>query len=43
MYLFLLAPMRFQKVLFVLRDFNEGRSESLAEYYVEELQSSDTG
>ena len=34
MYLFLLAPMRFQKVLFVLRDFNEGRSESLAEYYV---------
>ena len=34
MYLFLLAPMRFQKVLFVLRDFNKGRSESLAEYYV---------
>ena len=34
MYLFLLAPMRFQKVLFVLRDFNERRSESLAEYYV---------
>ena len=43
MYLFLLAPMRFQKVLFVLRDFNEGRSESLAEYYVKKLQSSDTG
>ena len=34
MYLFLLAPTRFQKVLFVLRDFNEGRSESLAEYYL---------
>ena len=34
MYLFLLAPQRFQKVLFVLRDFNERRSESLAEYYV---------
>ena len=34
MYLFLLAPMRFQKVLFVLRDFNERRSESLAEHYV---------
>ena len=34
MYLFLLAPRRFRKVLFVLRDFNEGRSESLAEYYV---------
>ena len=34
MYLFVLAPMRFRKVLFVLRDFNEGRSESLAEYYV---------
>ena len=33
MYLFLLAPKRFQKVLFVLRDFNEGRGESLAEYY----------
>ena len=34
MYLFSLAPKRFQKVLFVLRDFNERRSESLAEYYV---------
>ena len=34
MYLFLLTPQRFQKVLFVLRDFNERRSESLAEYYV---------
>ena len=34
MYLFLLAPTRFQKVLFVLRDFNEERSESLAEYYI---------
>ena len=34
MYFFLLAPEGFQKVLFVLRDFNERRSESLAEYYV---------
>lgn len=34
MYLFLLAPKRFQKVLFVRRDFSERRSESLAEYYV---------
>ena len=34
MYLFLLAPKGFRKILFVLRDFNEGRGESLAEYYV---------
>ena len=35
MYLFLLAPMRFRKVLFVLRDFNEGRSESLVPFPLE--------
>ena len=34
MYLFLLAPAGYQKILFVLRDFNEGRGESLADYYV---------
>ena len=34
MYYFLLAPSRFRKILFVLRDFNEKRSESLAEYYI---------
>ena len=34
MYYFFLAPKRYKKVLFVLRDFNERRSESLAEYYV---------
>ena len=34
MYYFLLAPLCFRKVLFVLRDFNEKRGESLAEYYV---------
>ena len=34
MYLFLLAPKCFQKILFVLRDFNEERNVSLAEYYV---------
>ena len=34
MYLFLLAPKRFQKVLFVRRDFSERRGVSLAEYYV---------
>ncbi len=33
MYYFLLAPRRFRKVLFVLRDFSEERGESLAEYY----------
>ena len=34
MYYFLLAPTGFRKVLFVLRDFNLRRGESLAEYYV---------
>lgn len=34
MYLFHLAPNRFRKILFVLRDFSERHGESLAEYYV---------
>ena len=34
MYYFHLAPKRYKKVLFVLRDFSSRRSESLAEYYV---------
>ena len=34
MYYFLLSPQGFRKVLFVLRDVNEKRGESLAEYYV---------
>ena len=34
MYFFLLAPQEYRKVLFVLRDFNEEREASLAEYYV---------
>ena len=34
MYYFHLAPKRYKKVLFVLRDFSNRRSESLAEYYV---------
>lgn len=34
MYYFYLAPSRFRKVLFVLRDFSKKRGESLAEYYV---------
>lgn len=34
MYYFHLAPNRYQKILFVLRDFSARRSESLAEYYV---------
>lgn len=34
MYYFFLAPQEFRKVLFVLRDFNEKRQESLARYYV---------
>ena len=34
MYFFLLAPQEYCKVLFVLRDFNGERGESLAEYYV---------
>ena len=33
MYYFHLAPPRFRKVLFVLRDFSEKRSETLAIYY----------
>jgi hypothetical protein len=33
MYYFLLAPPRFRKVLFVLRDFSESRGETLAVYY----------
>lgn len=34
MYYFFLAPQEFRKVLFVLRDLNEKRQESLARYYV---------
>ena len=34
MYFFHLAPRRFRKVLFVLKDHSEKRGESLAEYYV---------
>jgi len=34
MYYFHLAPPRFRKVLFVLRDFSSKRNESLANYYV---------
>ena len=34
MYYFYLAPTEFGKVLFVLRDFNDKRRETLAEYYV---------
>ena len=34
MYFFHLAPVRYEKVLFVLRDFDARRRESLAEYYV---------
>ena len=34
MYCFLLAPEEFRKVLFVLRDFDEKRGETLAQYYV---------
>ena len=34
MYFFHLAPKGFRKVMFVLRDCNEKRVESLAEYYV---------
>lgn len=34
MYYFHLAPRRFRKVLFVLRDFSEKRGETLAAYYV---------
>ena len=34
MYYFHLAPSRYKKVFFVLRDYNRKRKESLAEYYV---------
>mgnify|MGYP006896938661 CR=1 FL=1 len=34
MYYFYLAPPKFRKILFVLRDFSAKRQESLAEYYV---------
>ena len=34
MYFFHLAPMQYEKVLFVLRHFDARRRESLAEYYV---------
>ena len=34
MYYFHLAPSRFRKVLFVLRDLSEKRDETLAAYYV---------
>ena len=34
MYYFLLAPKGFRKILFVRRDLNERKGESLAEYYV---------
>ena len=34
MYFFYLAPREYRKVMFVLRDFNEKRGETLAEYYV---------
>lgn len=34
MYYFFLAPQEYRKILFVLRDFNEKREESLAMYYV---------
>lgn len=33
-YLFHLAPSRFKKILFVLKNYSERRGESLAEYYV---------
>lgn len=34
MYYFHLAPPRYRKVLFVLRDYSQKRKESLADYYV---------
>lgn len=34
MYYFSLAPTKFRKILFVLRDFDDKRRETLAEYYV---------
>ncbi len=38
MYYFYLAPPRFRKVMFVLRDVSEKRGSSLAEYYVRNYQ-----
>ena len=34
MYYFSLAPQKYRKVMFVLRDFNEKRGETLAQYYL---------
>ncbi|MEO3680417.1 hypothetical protein ABGI61_15425 [Rheinheimera sp. FR7-31] len=34
MYYFLAAPDDFRKIMFVLRDFSDKRSETLAEYYI---------
>ena len=34
MYYFFLTPEEYRKVLFVLRDFNEKREETLAQYYL---------
>ena len=34
MYYFYLAPKKFRKILFVLRDFSNKRGETLAEYYI---------
>ena len=34
MYYFYIAPKKFRKVLFVLRDFSDKRGETLARYYV---------
>ena len=34
MFLFYLAPIEYQKIPFVFRDYNEKRSETLAQYYV---------
>jgi hypothetical protein len=34
MYYFLAAPVEYRKIFFVLRDFNQARGETLAEYYI---------
>ena len=34
MYYFFLAPREFRKILFVLRDYNSKRDETLAQYYI---------
>ncbi len=34
MYYFALAPGNYQKILFVLRDYNPKKKETLAEYYL---------